>query len=73
MRRRNPPESGPPPDFAGGGLEVGAVVDCRSVFQKYIPELDKLIDSFVEAWAQQAKLVSGPPKPGSCPAYVKAT
>ncbi len=61
------------PDAYMGGLEVGAVIDCRSVFLKYGPELDKLIDRFVEAWAHQAKLVSGPPKPGSCLAYIKGT
>jgi hypothetical protein len=61
------------PNAYMGGLEVRAVIDCRSVFLKYGPELDKLIDSFVEAWAHQAKLVSGPPKPGSCLAYAKGT
>ena len=49
------------PNAYMGGLEVGAVIDCRSVFQKYGPELDKLIDTFVEAWAQKSTLVSGPP------------
>jgi hypothetical protein len=61
------------PNAYMGGLEVGAVIDCRSVFQKYGPELDKLIDTFVKAWAQKSTLVSGSAKPGSCLVYLKAT
>jgi hypothetical protein len=52
-----------------GGLKVGSVVDCRLIFQKYGPELNKLVDAFVAAWSQQSDRIS--PAQGSCDVYVR--
>jgi hypothetical protein len=52
-----------------GGLKLESVVDCRSIGQKYSPELNKLIDAFVASWAQQSNHIS--PAQGSCDVYVK--
>jgi hypothetical protein len=55
------------PDAYMGGLKVHSVVDCRSIFLKYRPELNKLVDAFVAS--EQPNRISL--APGSCDVYVK--
>jgi hypothetical protein len=55
------------PDAYMGGLKVHSVVDCRSIFVKYWPELNKLVDAFVAT--EQSNRISS--APGSCDVYVK--
>jgi hypothetical protein len=61
------------PDAYMGGLATRAVVDCRPVFANlghaYPPELNEVIDRFVESWKQQSHLAG--PAQGSCDVYVK--
>jgi hypothetical protein len=62
------------PDTYMGGLGVGAVIDCRLVsFQKYSPEVTKLIDGFIDQWSQHSNLVSNPAETSSCLTYVRQT